>query len=582
MVPPHSTVGWTDRLQAMQIPLSNARGFRGASLWVLLTLLYCVLSTLPARASGPLPFDTPASVSYDAEQLQLDISNIDHQWLLQLTPKRLLDNSSILNDALLDLPQFFDGVVVDDDSSWARIAYDDSAEGIFSGHVFTGGRLYELKHFDSMGGHTLALLAGDTDLGEIPLPASTMNSTEAESNKVSSQSLQSSKTEFPAPRSIRIGIVVDSRYNEYHDQQGLVHALGIINGVDGLYQSQLGLAVIVDSVRVYNDPAQDPLRNFQGSVDQILEAYRDIRSNDKELPADLALVHLFSGHDDPNKIVGLGWIDTACRMDGYDLSVSTPFPYDMLLAAHEIAHNLGAEHDDGAACVADNAISGSEIMWSELSGGTQPVFSSCSLIKMKPALTAACVSDNIDIGVDLQAQATGKPYQMNITLTAINQDLARSASQITSTTDFPVDTLLTAPSAGCTIQGSQLQCQHYALAASDFQAVSVSADFSVAGDSKALITTELSPVSFSDTELGNNRAALQLDLLNAISTPINMAAADDSVTAPLAERDSDNLNSEGLSGGSAGDRSMGVGSTAPLSLLCGGLFVLCSFVVRKT
>ena len=228
----------------MPIPLTNARGYRGACLWVLLTLLYCVLPTSPALAGEPLPFDTPATVSFDAERLKLDISNIDHHWQLQLTPKQLLDNSSILNDALFELPQFFDGNVVDDEDSWARIAYDDSGEGIFSGHVFTRGRLYELKYFESMGGHTLASLAGSTYLEEIPLPDATANSPDTESNETS---LQSNKSEFLAPRAIRIGIVVDSRYNEYHDQQGLAHALGIINGVDGLYQSQLGLAVVVDS-----------------------------------------------------------------------------------------------------------------------------------------------------------------------------------------------------------------------------------------------------------------------------------------------------------------------------------------------
>lgn len=136
-------------------------------------------------------------------------------------------------------------------------------------------------------------------------------------------------------------------------------------------------------------------------MDQILSAYRDIRLGDVALPADLALVHLFSGYDDPDKVIGLGWIDTACRLDGYDLSVSTPFPYDMLLSAHEIAHNLGADHDDSAACISDNVITGSEIMRSELSGSTQPVFSSCSISKMKPALTAECVLDNTNVGVDL-------------------------------------------------------------------------------------------------------------------------------------------------------------------------------------
>ncbi len=100
-------------------------------------------------------------------------------------------------------------------------------------------------------------------------------------------------------------------------------------------------------------------------------------------------------------------------------------------------------------------------------------------------------------------------------------------------------------------------------------------------DTQALITTELSTISFSDTEQGNNRAALHIDLESATSTPFNMALADDSVSDSLAGRDNDNLNSGGLSGGSAGDN-VGVGSAGPFSLLCGGLLVLCSFVARKT
>ena len=130
-------------------------------------------------------------------------------------------------------------------------------------------------------------------------------------------------------------------------------------------------------------------------------------------------------------------------------------------------------------------------------------------------------------------------------------------------------------------QGSQLQCQHNALAASGFQAVLVSADFSHAGDTRALITTELSTNSFSDTEQGKNRATLHIDLESATSTPFNMAIADDSVTGSLAGRENDNQNSGGLSGDSAGGN-VGVGSAGPFSLLCGGLLVLCSFVARKT
>ncbi|ASJ70459.1 M12 family metallo-peptidase [Granulosicoccus antarcticus] len=554
----------------MQIPLSNARGTRQACQWVLLTFLFCVLPITSALADRSLPFNSPVTTVFDEELQQLDIASIDQQWQLQLTPKQLLSNSSILQEALYDLPQFFDGVIINDEQSWARISYEDIGEGHFEGHLFSGGNLYELKYDDSMGGQTLSQLSGNTIMEEIPSSSTQLNDLDisANANDADSAGTPTNKLEPVAARAVKIGIVIDSKYNEYHNQRGLAQALGVINGVDGLYQDQLGLAVVVDSFRVYDDPDQDPLRDFQGNVDQVLEEFREIRIADEQLPADLALVHLFSGHDDREKVIGLGWINTACRLDGYDVSMSTPFPYGMLLSAHEIAHNLGAEHDDDAVCLTDSAITGSEIMSSELSGSTRPVFSSCSIDKMQQTLSAACVTDNIDVGISLDAEATDTPYRLNVSITALNQDATRFVSQVSSITDFPAAAQLSAPSAGCTIQGSQLHCQHQALAAKGFQSVSVSADFPIDGDPQALISTELFPDDFSDTELQNNQATVRFDLELSSSTPTTMAAADDQ----------GQLLSTAQSGGGAGDSSVSVGSAGPITLSGGALFALFTLI----
>ena len=81
---------------------------------------------------------------------------------------------------------------------------------------------------------------------------------------------------------------MDSRFNEFHNGRGLARALTIINGVDGLYQSQFGLALIVDSIRVYDDPTTDPLREQPGDVTTLLSAFRSARLTDIEL----SLIHI--------------------------------------------------------------------------------------------------------------------------------------------------------------------------------------------------------------------------------------------------------------------------------------------------
>ena len=534
----------------------------------------------PANANETSAPATPAAVSLDSEQRIMTVATIDKQWDLRLIPKQLVGDIDTVESAILGLPQFFDGSVVGDSDSWVRMTVDESGiESIYSGHVFTQGELYELQYREDMGGHALAPQPGNLTLSDMVLPESGSQDKRSSTAKLDDSDVSGSS----AKRAIKIGITVDSSYNEHYDQRGLAHALSIINGVDGLYQEQLGLAVIVDGYRLYDDPEQDPLRDYPGNVDQILSSYRDIRVQDEELPAELALVHLFSGHPDPDKIIGLGWIDTLCRLDGYDLSMSTPFPYDMLLSAHEIAHNLGAEHDDDAACSTDGSISGGEIMWSELSGNTRPAFSTCSLESMRPALSAECVLDNIDVGVALSAQTTSEPAQLEFSVSAFNNDGSRVAPQITSTTTFPTGTRLSNPSAGCSISDTELSCRHSVLQPGSDNALSVTAEFVSDGATYPLVVSELKHGGFTDTELLDNRATLQLDDpqlgLNSVTfaiasdDPNSLPASDGNSIADILIADQQD-NPE--SGGSAG-----AGSTNPLSLALMALFGLLASMRRR-
>ncbi|MFK7852842.1 MAG: M12 family metallo-peptidase [Granulosicoccus sp.] len=513
----------------------------------------------------------PAVVSSIENDLTIDIESLHHSWRIQLKEKSLLGSVSSVQVALYDLPEFFNGSVVGESDSWVRLARS-SSDSVLTGHIYSDGVLFELQHREDLGGQAIARMADANN------PYAKSTTEEIKRLAIGNRAIAGSS--LPLSKAIKVGIVVDSRYNEQHNGRGLAHALGVMNGVDGLYQDQLGLAVVVESFRVYETSDSDPLYELTDSADELLERYRNERLNDSELSSELALVHLFSGFRDDQKVIGLGWINTACSLNGYDLSLSTPFPFDILLAAHEIAHNLGAIHDDDAQCMSDEGISGAEIMWSELSGSTRPNFSSCSLVRLNQTInTGACIRNNIDMGIGLDAStASSNPELQTIQVSVLNKDATRAASQVKSLTTFPIGTTLLNVPAGCSTLGATLSCQHGTIDAKQTSVLSADALFS--SISNPVITTELNLDLFMDTRHQDNRAAIQISqdsalISDAIANPEASPASGDPATTNVnqlfGESDNDQNASTSVTGGSSGIKA---GSTSALMALILGLCLL--------
>ena len=200
-------------------------------------------------------------------------------------------------------------------------------------------------------------------------------------------------TRTDGPEVLRIGIVVDSRFDERHGGRGLERALAIVNGVDGLFREGLGVGLAIDAVRVHGDPAADPLLAGGDTVETMLERFRLVRAADPELAGELALVHLFTGLDDARGAIGLGYVDGVCRDGGWATGLSTPFAFDMLLAAHEIAHVIGAPHDDDPSCA--GLADGQDLMGPTLSAASRPTFSACSVEAVRRTLDSGCLVDGL-------------------------------------------------------------------------------------------------------------------------------------------------------------------------------------------
>ncbi len=266
---------------------------------------------------------------------------------------QVLDGSG---QAVIPAERLFAGVIEHESDSWARVSMAGShLDGVFA---YRGLR-YRIST-DNEQTQVTPLAMHHQHPAALPVSAPMAGIT-------------STAKRTPVRRQANIAVVVDSQYNDQHDGRGLEKALSIINSVDGIYRAEFGLALHIETALLYTDPATDPHRHGPDTTEQMLRRFRDYRLTQSAL-GDVCLVHLFTGNQNTDRRVGMAWINTACRTDGYDVSLSTNYRHDVLLAAHEIAHNLGAEHDSDTSCRELN----SNIMWHVVSANTSQSFSDCT------------------------------------------------------------------------------------------------------------------------------------------------------------------------------------------------------------
>lgn len=239
-------------------------------------------------------------------------------------------------------------------------------------------------------------------------------------------------------RAVPVSIVVDSQYDRYFAGGGLAVALNNLNVADGVYR-QFGLALSLDEAITFTDK-QDPMNLGAVTLETILRAFRDYRLQYKTLFNDSALTYLFTGNPRTDITLGLAWIDTACRVDGYDVGVTTPSTFGDVLLTHELGHSLGAKHDTDTQCN-DNSLS---LMWPNISERTESRFSSCSKASVLGSRTKACLLNSVNL--TLKADSDGTRVSFRIT----NPD-----SALTLDTQMEVET--SAPDqliwpAGCQVQ----------------------------------------------------------------------------------------------------------------------------------
>ncbi len=328
----------------------------------------------------------------------------------------------------------FQGAILGEDNSWVRLGvHNDSLSGVISRH----GNRYQLGGSTS-GLVTIKLLSEQS--------AHSLNSHATQLRQP--QALTSAAATIDVSHVVDIAIVVDSQYNDLHNGNGLEKALSIINSVDGIYREEFGIALRVISALNVTERSSDPFDFGNVQIETMLRGLRDYRMQSTQFN-DASLVHLFTGNQNSDAPVGLAWIDTACRTDGYDVGLSTPYRHEILLAAHEIAHNLGAMHDTETAC----SIQTDKVMWPYISNQTSQNFSVCTRSSVRQALQNSCHVETVDLQVSLVADDVS-----TYTATVRNNDATLSSISSTLSFKLPENTIATALNGDCATPDNQLEC----------------------------------------------------------------------------------------------------------------------------
>jgi hypothetical protein len=180
-------------------------------------------------------------------------------------------------------------------------------------------------------------------------------------------------------RRLQVATEHDGQYYQRYGNPGVFNrSQGILNDVDGIYRSQINLYISISYQQTWTSVSGDPYTSLDAGT--TLNQFRSWwESNRSGTTRDTA--HMFSGKDFNGGTIGIAWVGVICnRRDlsyGISQDLSSSFQRAQL-TAHEIGHNLSAQHDDQIGCSGVSCNGYGPIMCSFIQSNGSNVFSSCS------------------------------------------------------------------------------------------------------------------------------------------------------------------------------------------------------------
>ncbi len=197
-----------------------------------------------------------------------------------------------------------------------------------------------------------------------------------------------------------VEIAFDLVFQAVFGAQATAQALSILNIVDGHYLNDLKISIGAITVEMLvNDlfdtsVAASPVLDAGDLLTNI-----ETKKNNAEIPFitnNSALTHLVTGRDFNGGTLGVAYLGSVCQANGFSTGTSSIFftdpttpniPLTAVVVAHELAHNLGSDHDGPGANV---LCSSSTFIMSPIINPAFNLskFSSCSVADIEATLSS--------------------------------------------------------------------------------------------------------------------------------------------------------------------------------------------------
>jgi hypothetical protein len=303
--------------------------------------------------------------------------------------------------------------------SWVRLATKGDA---LHGMMWDGAQLYAIEPASEVGdaldqapadeSQTIVFRLADVTMdpaaaacGAESLPAKASEAyasltTELKNSTVAMQAAG-------ATRRLELSALGDSRFHARYgsEQDARDEILTRLNNVDGIFSTHLSIEIYVGTVSVPN-AANDQL-SATTVPNGLLRELAELRKRTPELSS-RGLTHLFTDRDLDGTTIGIAYLDSLCdTKNAVGLTESRNVWLDSLVAAHEIGHNFGADHDGDSLGSCPNTPSSGFLMAPVVSGTDD--FSPCSVTRMRAKTNGAtCITSlppaNVRIASNLGAE----------------------------------------------------------------------------------------------------------------------------------------------------------------------------------
>jgi len=357
-----------------------------------------------------------------ADKVQLSFETLGRQFDLTLEPhspfaqgatvRWVSDTGVVVEPAASDGP-FFRGRVEGDPKSWVRLTLHGDA---LAGIVATGDEVYFLEPAtnlfrDAQTADTVAYRLSDTDAewspgtcaarapsAQLKHRLSKLRAARRTLHAVIGDAATTLAATGSGLKEADIALVADYEYYTRHGVNTVSDLTTVLNGVDGIYQAELGVSMQLLTVVVYTTE-NDPFSSTT-NPNNLLPEFSTWKTNNDDNPTQLVwgadLTHLVTGRDLDQNVIGIAYIGGLCNAAngvGVDQDFSSAVSMMSLLLSHEMGHNFGAWHDAQAGSPCESAPP-TFIMNPVISSSLLRQFSPCSKSYINPVINgASCLSD---------------------------------------------------------------------------------------------------------------------------------------------------------------------------------------------